>query len=149
MKKFNFRLQTILKLKEFHEDKKKIELGQINKQRADIKHSIEQCYENIRIAKKEENDILANPISADFLPFYPRYIRGQKNKISQLKQELRDLDQEYEEKLKELNLARGEVKTFEKLKEKEFEKYNRDLKRAEMLQMEEMVNIKRQREKEL
>lgn len=148
MKKFNFRLKTVLKLKEFNENKVKIELGQINQKRAKIKQDIEQCELNIRTAKKEENTILKNPVTADFLPYYPRYIKAQRGKVKLLQEDLRIADREYEDKLQELNKARGEVKTFEKLREKSLDTYKRDLRRKEILDAEESVNAKRYRDKQ-
>jgi flagellar FliJ protein len=146
MKKFNFKLQTVLRLKEFNENKVKIELGQINKKREKIRVEIKKCHENIKTAKNEENSILQNPVGADFITFYPRYIRAQNNKIALLEQELEVANEEYDEKLKELSRARGEVKTFEKLKEKAHDKYKQDLRRKEILDAEEAVNAKRHRE---
>lgn len=149
MRKFNFRLQSVLKLKEFNESKKKVELGQVNQKRKKIEDKIEQCYQNIKTAKDEENNILSSAVNADFLPFYPRYIKSQKNNIKNLQEDLELVVEEYHEKLNELNKARGEVKVFDKLKENALIKYKRDLRRKEILENEEMVNIKRSRESQI
>jgi flagellar biosynthesis chaperone FliJ len=68
VKKFSFRLASVLKLKEFNESKKKQELGQINKQCQQLRSEIIKCQHNIERIKNEENEVLtSNSLSADFL----------------------------------------------------------------------------------
>lgn len=149
MRKFSFRLQSVLKLKEFDESKRKIELGQINQKRKKIEDKIKQCHNNIEVAAEEERCMLSSATNAEFLPFYPRYVKAQSDHIENLNAELEQVKEEYADKLLELNKARGDVKIFEKLKENALNKYKKDVRRRELIDIEEMINIKRAREKRL
>lgn len=143
MKKFKYKLESLLKYKGFIEEQKKVELGFVVKRISDIKKKIQDLKDEIVFAKKHEEELLKDFVNAEMIQYYPNFYTACLNHIEQLQDELKKEQLNYEEKLKELNVARGDVKIFNKLKEKDLKKYKRKQVRKEIIDMEEVVSIRR------
>jgi flagellar FliJ protein len=143
MKKFNFKLKGLLKVKEFNEKLRKIELGDIVKDITDVRSHIVKIKEQIKEAKEAEQALIDSAVSAELIQFYPRFIEVQNMHLKNLHCQLDDLQKMYNAKVVELGKARGEVKIFDKLKEKEYSKFKKRIERREMQDLEEQINIRR------
>ncbi|GAB4411391.1 MAG: hypothetical protein OHK0056_15290 [Bacteriovoracaceae bacterium] len=118
-KKFQFRLEALLKLREFKEQEIKIELGNILKEIAYVEEEIKTLNIHIDESYKSQENIPAGQASGKFMSFFPAYVEAKKADILAKENILFSLRKRYKEKLKEMHVARGETKVIDKLKEKE------------------------------
>ncbi len=143
---FKFKLSGLLKLREFKETKKKIELGQIVKKINEYKERIVELNKGIDESYLSQEKLLRQNVDGKMLQFFPRFIEAKKNDI---KNNQKLLDQElinYEEKVNELEIVMGEVKVVEKLKEKEKIRYNKKFTKKEQENNEDLMRMKRSKE---
>lgn len=134
-------MEAILKLKEFNEEKAKIELGKVNKQIVEIDNKIEQHLIDIETAYSSQEEVLKSGSDGRFLQFYPFYTQSKQNTIIKLKQNRVELQKTADIKLKELIQCRNEVKVFEKLKEKDFMAWKKAMNKEQDQKVEENVQL--------
>ena len=149
MKRFKFKLDALLKLREFNEKQRKLELGQILQEITQVKEKILKIEEDIKETYLAQDDFMSSPAAGHMLQFFPFFIKGKKEEIKNCEALLYSLHKKYETKSKELAIARGEVKVLENLKEKHHGKFKKELIKEENQRLEEYVMIKRHREKHL
>ena len=149
MKKFKFKLEALLKLREFAEKQKKLELGKVLREIADVKDYIEKLKQDIQESYEAQEQFLANPAAGQMIQFFPFFIKSKNDEIKNQQTLLKALENKFEDKSRELALARGEAKVIEKLKEKHHDKYKKQILKNENQQLEEIVMAKRHREKGL
>jgi len=138
MKKFIFNLQRILTLKEKKEELLKQELNRLffkKKQHEHVKAHFEKTLETeyqkrreIKSIKAEEHELLEN------------YHFSIRNNIYNQTLMINEYELKIEAKRKELLENRREIKTLEKLKEKQKEQYAYDLMQEERKTMDEVAN---------
>lgn len=143
MKKFNFKLKGLLKIREFEESKAKIALGETLKEIAEVKEGIAKKRSSIEETYRSQEALLADPASAQMLQFYPHFIEGLKEDIKAKENLLFSLEKKYHSQLSELNKRRGEVKVIENFKEKEHQKFKRKLAKEEQEKIEDILTMKR------
>lgn len=141
MKKYKFKMEAILRLKEFEEEKAKIELGKVNKQIVEIDNKIEKHLISIETAYTSQEEILKSGSDGRFLQFYPFYTQSMQNTIIKLKQDRAELEKLATVKLQELVRCRNQVKIFEKLKEKDFLEWKKAVNKEEDQKIEENVQL--------
>ncbi|NMA87259.1 MAG: flagellar export protein FliJ [Tissierellia bacterium] len=141
MMNFNFRLERVLNFKENMEEIKKAEYGsarqKLNKE--------EDKLENFNYHKnniKDEKDLLTAKTKAGNLAMYNDYILDLDKKIKVQKDVVNKTELELEKAKEEMINAVQEKKTFEKLKEKEYEKYLYQIKKTEEKQLDTIVNYR-------
>lgn len=141
MMNFNFRLERVLNFKENMEEIKKAEYGsarqKLNKE--------EDKLENFNYHKnniKDEKDLLTVKTKAGNLAMYNDYILDLDKKIKVQKDVVNKTELELEKAKEEMINAVQEKKTFEKLKEKEYEKYLYQIKKTEEKQLDTIVNYR-------
>lgn len=145
MAKYSFRLEKVLNYKETVEGFKKTEYGEIN-QKLNEEEEILQKYnlykENL-IDKKNQSTEKTNignlKLFNNYLKDISKNIEDQEKKINKTKEEL-------EIAKEELLVAMQEKKSFEKLKEKDYEEYLDESKKEEAKIIDEIVtfNVKTQ-----
>lgn len=118
-KKFQFRLEALLKLREFKEQEIKIELGNILKEISYVEEEIKSLHIHIDESYKTQENIPTGQATGKFMSFFPAYVEAKKADILAKENILFSLRKRYQEKLKEMHVARGETKVIDKLKEKE------------------------------
>lgn len=123
MKQFKFRLNGLLKLREFREHKAKMELGQINQALSDVKNELAKLNRNIDEGYLSQEKMLQQPTPARLMQFYPYFSQGIREHIKKLYIKLGELNKSYDQKMLELNRLKGDVDIIEKLKEKERVKF--------------------------
>ncbi|HPO50899.1 MAG TPA: flagellar FliJ family protein [Spirochaetota bacterium] len=143
MKKYNFKLERLLKIKEYKERlaeeeyskelQKKIILERENKKMSRfIENSVEEEFFEAKVGEK-----------IDIESFYQheRYIRSLELKTlenNQKKEELEPVIQKLKDKLID---ATKEKKIMDKLKEKDFEKYKDERNKQDTIKMDEIASI--------
>ena len=123
MKKFNFSLQTILNLAISEEKKIMLEIGNLTSQK-DKKMNEIRSYDN-QLSKAfdlpfEDNNLTEGKI----LSLMPPVLKGIRIKIELIKKEIHKIDEEIDNKKNILVKKKSEIKTFQKIREKEFKKFS-------------------------
>ena len=125
-KKYKFKLAGLLKLREFAEEKAKIELGRVNFKILEVDEAIEGHRRDIVTAYESQEEILKNPTDGRFLQFYPRYFQAKEAAIKDLEKKKLALQKEADARMQDLLKARAEMKIMEKLKEKDFTEWKKE-----------------------
>lgn len=128
MKKYQFRLEPVLKIRKFKEETCRMELGQLLSELQRINEQL--TYDNDQIDnyyKIQEGALESGGMSASQLQAFPMLIAGKVRNIELLKDAQKRQEQLIEDKKKELAILRGELKVIENMKEKDFEKYRKEL----------------------
>ncbi len=138
MKKYKFKLEPLLKIRKLHEEKCKMEIGRLRVQITNLKNEIVKHREDIQEIYDFQEMALAEGISAQELSMHPYFVDGKKANIELLQREIRDLEEEVDEKFQELIQLRADVKVVEKMKEKDYTNFKKDIKKKEFNNIEEL-----------
>ncbi len=139
MAKFNFKLEGLLKLREFKEDQLRNELGEIVRKLNQTRDDIERLNKEIDEAYFSQEKVLASPESAQMARFFDYFIRGKKEHIKDKESALYSIQKKYEKKAAELAQAMGEVKVMDNLKQKHFDEFKHENDKIEQNKIEEFV----------
>jgi len=142
MKKFKFRLDGILKLREFEEKKAKLNLGKVINKMEMVKNEILRLKKEIGEGYGEMEDLLKDSVDGRTLQFFPSYFEGKKAMIKKLEVELSNLNEELKFRRLELKRAEGEFKSIDKLREKGLKKFKADALKKEQLDMDDNTIMK-------
>jgi flagellar FliJ protein len=143
MQKFKFKLDGLLKVREFKEKKIKIELGQILKDIGHTKDLIAKMNVDIDETYKAQEDLMTTVVDGKMLQFFPMYIQGRKEDIKNKETLLWSLQKKYQQKVEELAMARGEVKVLENFKEKKHHEWTKEKNKKELETIEEILSMRR------
>lgn len=139
MKGFKFKLEALLKVRKLKEDQCKMELGRLQVQKQAKLDEIKKQNLGIDKAYGDQESTVQQGAKGLDLRFYPYFMQGKRTNIKLLEQEIEALDREIENKNKELIELRANVKVLDSMKEKQFEKYKKDLNKKIDLDIEEQV----------
>lgn len=140
MKKFKFRLDTILKLKEKALDDKMLELARVTKVLNEEEHNLQQIIDarvqtnNNLIAIYERAECLnLQEVQShkDYLAQLAIKIKNKEQLIVQIRCAVKEKQTEVQEALKEKNI-------LEKLKEKQSEKHYQEMTQKEMIELDDL-----------
>lgn len=148
MKKFKFKLDGLLKVREFKEKKLKAELGAILKEIALEEGNIRKLKSDIDDSYKSQEMFLSEPAAGQMLQFFPQFIEAKNQDIKVRENLLYSLGKKSKLKLHEMAVAQGEVKVIEKLKEKKQKEHKKEKDKKLMQETEEFIAQKRHRELE-
>jgi len=146
-KKFKFKLDGLLKVREFKEKTVKLELGEIVSEIQNLKDEISSIEKQIDEAYESYHTSSRNGADGKFLQFYPFYIQGKKEDIKNKQNLIFSLERRMEEKRHQLSIARGEVKVIENLKEKEFGAWKKETMKKTQEDIDDLMTIRRNLEK--
>ncbi|HAN10210.1 MAG TPA: flagellar export protein FliJ [Clostridiales bacterium] len=142
MAKFDFKLQNLLNIKEKLENQKKNELAQVteklNKFRKQ-KENVEAVQREIYNDMKQE---LGRKISADMIKKSNDYIAYLKKVLVQVQKNINICEKEVDKKREELMKVLTERKMYEKLREKELEKFIKSENQKEQKSLDEVAGYK-------
>lgn len=141
--KFKFRLEGLLKLRKFKEDKIKRELGEILKRIQYVEDSIIEIENSIVEAYASQNEFLASASLGKMAQFFPQYIASRRSDLKIKNYELLQWRNKYDLKLQELKVARGNVKVVDKMKEKKKKDFDKDKLKKEQEDIEDILNMKK------
>lgn len=143
MKKFKFKLDGLLKLREFNEKKIKIELGEILKEINHIEELIAKMNRDIDDTYKAQDELIKSSADGRMLQFFPYYIQGRKEDIKNKETLLWSLRKKYQAKVEELAMARGQVKILENFKDKKVHEWKKERDKKEQETIEEILMMRR------
>ena len=135
MKKFVFSLQKVLELREYEEDKAKLELGKAVAEVERLKRLLEENARN-RVAanqsRKDTNDVIV-------LMNIENYIIGLDAKKEKLLEELTMAQMFFEEKRDLYTKAMQDREVLSKLKEKQLSEYKKEVLKEEENALDDIV----------
>ena len=140
MKKFEFRLQTVLKLRRQQEDQKKRVVGSFL---AEI-NGLQREAVGMAQAISEQSQVLQQHIQGtvdiDWITYYHGYVANLQRSIGEKIKEVAKVQQKLIQARRELTEAARQTRILEKLKEKLMERHNRQLKKMEAREIDEIGN---------
>ena len=143
MKKFFFSLDTVLSYKEQVLDGLKAEHARILQKVRECEHAIEQLeQEHLRCAQ-EFRDNRFNGMKISDIHTYENYLEALGIKIKKKYEELAKLQEKEEAKRNEVVEAKKETSSIDKLKEKKYKEYEKEVQKEEEQFIEEFVATKR------
>ena len=142
-KKFKFRLEGLLKVREFSEKNLKIELGQLLKEAQKVRERIQKLQDDLEEGHQSQEAITKQGTDSEMLKFYPRFIQAKGEDIQNQENLLRSLERKIEKKRDELSLARGNVKMIENLKEKEKTSFKKEQEKKQQMDIEDILQMRR------
>lgn len=142
-KNFKFRLEGLLKIRNFKEENLKVELGHILKEIDDVKGRIATLQSHIKQTYDEFSTVINNGAHGDLLKSYPRFIQSNKEDIKNQENLLYALNRKFENIKSKLAQARGEVKVVENLKNNEQKIHNKELRKKQELEIEDLLQMRR------
>lgn len=142
MAKFIFRLENILQIKYKIEEQCKVEFGIAMEQLYLAIEKLEQMYARQSMYEQQLTELVSKGTRAIDIKEVSDSIEVIKISIISCKAEVAKREQAVELAREKLNNAMQERKTFEKLKENEFEKFKQEVNAQEMKDVDELVSYK-------
>ncbi len=142
MQKFKFKLDGLLKVREFKEKKLKIELGIILKEINEVEAKIAAANAAIVETYDAQEVFMRDSSSGQMLQFYPLFIQGKKEDIKNKENLLWSLRKKQEKKVAEMAIARGEVKVMENFKEKKQIEWSKEKNKKDQEAIEEILMMR-------
>lgn len=142
MQKFKFKLDGLLKVREFKEKQLKIELGEILKEMNLVEEKIAEANRAINETYDAQEAFMRDPSNGQMLQFFPLFIQGKKEDIKNKDNLLWSLRKKYEKKMAELATARGEVKVMENFKDKKKVEWSKEKNKKEQEAIEEILMMR-------
>jgi flagellar FliJ protein len=139
---FKFKLDGLLKVREFNEKKIKIELGKILKEITELENKIEFANKSIDETYDAQEVAMKDISSGRMIQFFPFFIQGKKEDIKNKKTLLWALNKKRNDKIAELATARGQVKVMENFKEREKTEWLKEKNKKEMEAVEEILMMR-------
>jgi len=140
MKKFVFKLERVLRIKEHKEHIAKEQYAKVLQQKLLLEKEIEEFYKNIENTINGEvfhdNEIL----NYDSLTIKDNYIKGLNIKIKENRERIEQIEPTLEKLKEELFQKTKERKIFTKLKEKDYQKYKEEFKIDEIKSIDDSAN---------
>lgn len=125
-KKFNFKLQGVLRLKELREQEIKNQLGKLLKDINKLQEKVVQLREEIRFYfseyEKNEKNKSSNLLQG-LRAYMPDFLTSHYQKIRDCQKQILDLEKMKSEHIINLNKAKGDVKIFSEMKDKKYEEF--------------------------
>ena len=141
-KRFIYRLQKVLELKEKQEEEEKEKLAKLMEQEnyeRQVKAQLEQKLLDVQAVLRQKQ--AAGTLNVEELRFYPGHIKNIKNQIRNQELRLRELAIRIKEQRNALMKAAQERQTYEKHKEKSQEEWQAEMDRAEAIMLDELATI--------
>ena len=127
MKKYQFRLEPVLKVRKFKEETCRMELGELLNELKKIEDQLKHDQEQIDNYYKIQEGALKTGMTAAQLQAFPMLVAGKSRNIELLENAKIRQERLVEEKKKELAVVKGELKLIESMKEKDFAKYRKEV----------------------
>ncbi len=127
MKAYKFKIEAVLKLRKIKEEKCRTELGSLVANLNRVLDQIKYDYQQLDKYSDYQSVILGDAVVANKLQFFPYLMEGKKRNLDLLSLEKIKIEKKIEEKKVELAKLKADLKLIEKLKEKDFESYKKDL----------------------
>lgn len=139
MKKFKFRLQKVLDLKQFKEEKQKLAVIKLSHRLKQEKNILVQQEEEYKTLKSELNLRYPQRIAVNDILVYENYFKYLEDIIETKKRIILELGKKLKVEQGKLFLLTKERKTLDKLKTKKHDKYWSDCLKEEQLLLDEIA----------
>ncbi|MBP7792959.1 MAG: flagellar export protein FliJ [Candidatus Goldbacteria bacterium] len=123
MKKFQFKFETVLKVKEKKEEKLKKELFKLNTLQIEQHQILEKIKEEKTKTSKEKSGETVTDIQS--LIYFEQYLNLLRKRIDDVNKKIQELQEQIDDKREEVITASKEKKTFERLKSHHLDDYNK------------------------
>lgn len=140
--KFKFKLEGLLKLRHFKEEKLKVELGRINRDIQRTKGRISELEEHIKNAYASQEKVMETSTAGQMARFFPYFIQAKREDIKNQENLLFSLERKYQAKLREVSIAMGESKVISNMKDKELEGWKKEKEKKEQAEIEEVLSMR-------
>lgn len=134
---FEFRLKSVLKLREAAQQERQQELAQIIQVENLLKDQHEQLVQQLEEIEAELRSAQQQAINVDSLIALRRNINDARGAIRQVEAQQGEIAQELERRQVKLALANQEVQVMEKLEQKQREEHQQRLQAQEQMQLDE------------
>lgn len=145
MKKFSFRLETPLRIKELKEKIEKQKLAEAISEKSKAEKSLAQLELSKKDIWEKIEKQLYDSISTNVLSDFSVYSAHISSKIDNQKIIVKNMHRFYEERVHYYIISRREKQILEKVREKKFAVYNKDLNAEEQKVTDEVANINYER----
>jgi len=139
MKKYQFRLEAVLKLRRLKEENCRIELGQLLMQLRKIEDQIAHDRAQQSTYHDIQETSLKQGITAGQLQAFPMLLAAKDTNIIYMLKEKEKQEHLIEEKRQELATLKGELKVMENLKEKDYNEFKKALNKETDQKVEEQT----------
>lgn len=141
MKRYQFRLEAVRKMRSMLEETCRNELGLLMVERQNLVELIETLNHDIASAYKEQEMHLTNGMKASHAAYFPQAVSGKEAHIKQVNKDIEMMDAKIADKRAELAQKKADLKLMEKLREKDFEEWKKAARKDENMKVEEMVQL--------
>ena len=146
MKKFVFRLESLLKFRAYQEERAKMELARAEHDVLECKNSIENAGNELSAAFMELEKETASGIDVAKYKAFANYITGIESFIDSEKKRLKKLQAVVSEKRRKLAKKTVEKKIIENLKAKQKEAYYKDVLKLLEKESDDITIVRKARE---
>lgn len=143
MKKFKFKLDGLLKVREFKEEEAKRLLGETIKDIENAKAEIEKNKNEISESFSKMSKSISSATELKLATFYPRYIKRLQDDLERNENLLFALNVKLAERRKDLAKAMADVDLLEKFKNKKTTEHKKYYEKKENLEIEDALRIRR------
>jgi flagellar FliJ protein len=141
MKKYEFKLEAVLKLRKLNEENCRMELGALMLEMQKIDNQVEYEKQQIDIYYKMQEEALKVGAGGAQLQLIPNMVAAKTKNIQLLNRDKRKQQQLIDAKRQELAVVKGELKVMENLKEKDFQEYKKALNKEIDQKVEEQTQL--------
>ena len=139
MKKFKFRLQNLLQLRQQQEDQKKQAVGELLAQIHEYqRQSLEMAAAIRKEGEKLKRQYQEGKVDLDWVGYYRLYVTHLHNAISERIKKVAQVQVKLSAARQELVEAAKQTKILEKLREKQKKRYDKQIRRREGQQQDEI-----------
>lgn len=142
MKKFFFSLDTVLSYKERVLDGLKAEHMKVLVQLRKCEEEIEKLEQAYQDNAKKFDEKKRQGLEIQDIYIYDNFLKGIQLKIARKRGELLELKREEEKRREKVVEAKKESSSLDKLKEKQFEEYNKQMQKENEQMIEEFVSTR-------
>lgn len=141
MKRYQFRLEAVRKMRSMLEETCRSALGLLMVERQNLVELVETIQHDIQSTYAEQESTMAGGMKAGHAAFFPYAVAGKEARIKEIQTEIAALDVKIEEKKQELTQRRADLKLIENLKEKDFQTWRKAYNKETDQKVEEMVQL--------
>lgn len=139
---FRFRYESLLNYRRHLKEKAEIDLARARQRLRQSMETLEACEEGLRQSREALNQHLIKKYPSHEIQTYSDYFIRLKERIGFTEMEIIDHEKTVRQKMQILLVKTKDFKAMEKLKEKDFDKWNHEQQQKEMKRMNEVAVIR-------
>ena len=143
MKRFKFRLDPIIRYRQYLERLALMELAKAREELTETEKRIRKIQQTTRDVTRELSSLQAEGIAVDRYRIYADYLQGLKDRIECEDERLVEIGKAVREKHKAVEVERIKKETLEWIRQNEYAKHSRMIDREQQKAAEELVSLNR------